>query len=131
MKRARLWIVPLLLVACSSATGNTTQSLDAFPTTTLHAKLPPSSAPLFARISIPGSTDIQEGTNGIALADLNRDGLVDIVATYSPPMGLLQHGNDKLRVFINQGNLTFKEHTPKIADPRYGDAYWRNVKSPI
>ncbi|MCL6642090.1 MAG: VCBS repeat-containing protein, partial [Candidatus Bipolaricaulota bacterium] len=74
---------------------------------------------LFTRASIPSFTDIQEGTNGIALADLNRDGWMDIIATYTPPMGSAGSSQDKLRVFINQGNLRFKEHAIKITNQKF------------
>jgi len=46
---------------------------------------------LFECIASPGVTDRREGMNGLALADLNRDGLVDIVATSSPPRGRSPH----------------------------------------
>lgn len=32
-----------------------------------------------------GITDVREGMNGFALADLNRDGRPDVIATFSPP----------------------------------------------
>jgi hypothetical protein len=86
---------------------------------------------LFTRVSIPGFTDIQEGTNGIALADLNRDGWVDIIATYTPPMGSTRSSQDKLRVFINQGNLQFKEHAIKITNQRFAPSEsWRRPQIP-
>ena len=70
---------------------------------------------IFESIVVSGYTDIQEGTNGLALADLNKDGLVDIVATYSRPRGqAARRGGDRLRVFINQGGFIFKEHEIKI-----------------
>jgi hypothetical protein len=65
---------------------------------------------LFRRVDIPGFTDIVEGTNGIALADLNHDGLVDIVATYTEPNRGLSNTGHHLRVFINQGNFRFQVH---------------------
>ena len=33
---------------------------------------------------MPGLTDVREGMNGFAIGDLNRDGLPDILATFSP-----------------------------------------------
>jgi catechol 2,3-dioxygenase-like lactoylglutathione lyase family enzyme len=73
---------------------------------------------LFESLHVPGFTDIGEGTNGIAIADLNRDGLLDIVATYSPPRG--QGGawsmGEKLRVFLNEGDFRFREHPIKLLD---------------
>jgi len=75
---------------------------------------------LLKRTRIAGFTDIQQGTNGIALGDLNHDGLIDIVATYSSPTGTggAWGGGEKLRIFINQGNLRFKEHPIKILDSK-------------
>jgi hypothetical protein len=71
---------------------------------------------IFESIIVPVYTDIQEGTNGLALADLNKDGLLDIIATYSLPRGQgARRGGDRLRVFINQGGFVFKEHTIKIS----------------
>jgi len=75
---------------------------------------------LFKRTRIAEFTDIQEGTNGIALGDLNHDGLIDIVATYSAPTGTggAWGGGEKLRVFINRGNLRFEEHPIKILNSK-------------
>jgi hypothetical protein len=43
---------------------------------------------LFESIQVTGFTDFRQGgCNGFALADLNGDGLLDIVATFSPPRG--------------------------------------------
>ncbi|MCX7887817.1 MAG: hypothetical protein N3B01_11275, partial [Verrucomicrobiae bacterium] len=57
---------------------------------------------LFESICVPGVTDIQEGINGVAIVDLNKDGLLDIVATYSAPSGRSGRWGtgEKLRVFI-------------------------------
>ncbi len=71
---------------------------------------------LFRRTHIPGFCDIAEGTNGIALADLNRDGLVDIVATYTKKNRGLSNTGHHLRTFINQGNLRFQAHPITIRD---------------
>lgn len=67
---------------------------------------------LFESICVPGITDLQEGMNGMALVDMNRDGLLDIVATYSPPRGTGQRfgPGEKLRVFLNQGAFRFEPH---------------------
>jgi hypothetical protein len=71
---------------------------------------------LFESLHLPGFTDIQEGTNGLAVADLNRDGLLDIVATYSAPRGSggAWGAGEKLRVFLNEGDLRFAEHAIKL-----------------
>jgi len=71
---------------------------------------------MFRRIEIPGFTDIAEGTNGIALADLNHDGLVDIVATYTEPSRGLSNQGHHLRVFINQGGFRFQMHSITIRE---------------
>lgn len=71
---------------------------------------------LFQRVEIPGYTDIVEGNNGIALADLNHDGLVDLVATYTEPKRGLSASGHHLRVFVNQGELRFQPHTITIRD---------------
>ena len=71
---------------------------------------------LFESIAIPGFTDIREGTNGIAIVDLNRDGLLDVVATYSPlrGSGRAWGAGEKLRVFVNEGDFGLKEHQIKL-----------------
>jgi hypothetical protein len=73
---------------------------------------------LFGRIEIPGFTDIVEGTNGVALADLNHDGLVDIVATYTEPNRGLSNTGHHLRVLINQGGLLFQARPITIRDSK-------------
>jgi hypothetical protein len=75
---------------------------------------------MFESIIAPGFTGIREGTNGIALVDLNRDGWLDIVATYSAQRG--SGGNwgsgEKFRLLINQGNFQFKPHAIKLLDSK-------------
>jgi hypothetical protein len=58
--------------------------------------------------------------NGVAIVDLNKDGLLDIVATYSAPAGTGGRwgAGEKLRVFINEGNLKFRQHTIKLLDSK-------------
>ncbi|MBM4089766.1 MAG: hypothetical protein FJ276_10110 [Planctomycetes bacterium] len=63
---------------------------------------------LFQRIEIPGFTDIVEGTNGVALGDVNHDGLLDIVIACDPDNsggGLAGVESDRYqdKVFINTG----------------------------
>lgn len=66
---------------------------------------------LFERTAVPGVSDIREGMNGVALADLNRDGRVDIVATYEEPEILPRsRKRTQLRVFLNSGRFRFEEH---------------------
>jgi hypothetical protein len=86
---------------------------------------------LFRRIEIPGLTDIAEGTNGIALADLNRDGKLDVVATYTEPKRGLSASGHHLRVFVNQGKLRFQPHAIRILDSQLTAAeFGRNPEIP-
>ena len=83
---------------------------------------------MFESIVVPGFTSIQEGMNGLAIVDLNKDGLLDIVATYSPPRGTGGRwgAGEKLRVFINEGDFRFKEHKITILDSKVSpDAFGR------
>lgn len=67
---------------------------------------------LFESISAPGFTDFQQGMNGFALADLNRDGLLDLVAVCSPARRSRASGlRDNLHVWLNQGGFRFKPYT--------------------
>jgi hypothetical protein len=43
---------------------------------------------LFECVHVPNLTDIHKGVNGFAIADLNRDGRRDVIATMSPPVSL-------------------------------------------
>jgi poly(3-hydroxybutyrate) depolymerase/catechol-2,3-dioxygenase len=75
---------------------------------------------LFESICVPGITDLQEGMNGVAIVDLNKDGLLDIVATYSAPRGTGWRWGaaEKLRVFINEGDFHFHLHPIKLVDSK-------------
>jgi catechol 2,3-dioxygenase-like lactoylglutathione lyase family enzyme len=75
---------------------------------------------LFESIVVPGFTSIQEGMNGVAIVDLNKDGRLDIVATYSAPRGTGGRWGDgeKLRVFLNDGGFQFHQHTIKLLDSK-------------
>jgi hypothetical protein len=73
---------------------------------------------LFRRSDVPGFSDIVEGTNGIALADLNHDGRVDIVATYTEPNRGLSNKGHHLRVFMNQGGFRFLVHPITIRESK-------------
>jgi hypothetical protein len=73
---------------------------------------------LFESIIVPGFTSLQEGMNGFALADLNRDGRIDIVAANEPPRTLTTaRAGSRLRVWINDGNFQFHEHPIRISGP--------------
>jgi hypothetical protein len=83
---------------------------------------------LFESIVVPGFTSIQEGMNGLAIVDLNKDGLLDIVATYSPSRGTGARwgAGEKLRVFLNEGGFRFREHKITILDSKVSpDAFGR------
>lgn|GEM_PF-3596287 len=71
---------------------------------------------LFESICVAGLTDIQGGMNGVAIVDLNKDGLLDIVATHSAARGTggAWGAGEKLRVFINEGGFRFRPHTIKL-----------------
>jgi catechol 2,3-dioxygenase-like lactoylglutathione lyase family enzyme len=75
---------------------------------------------LFESIVVPGFTSIQEGMNGLAIVDLNKDGLLDIVATYSAPRGTGGRWGEgeKLRVFLNDGGFKFHPHAIKLLDSK-------------
>ena len=65
---------------------------------------------LFESVVVPGLTDVVMGTNGLAIADLNRDGLLDLVLTQSEPRSWGRRAPDRLRVLFNQGDFSFAEH---------------------
>ena len=69
---------------------------------------------LFECSHVAGLTNIREGMNGFAIADLNRDGLPDIIATFSRKATFFKRVNDKLRVLINEGEFRFRPHTIDI-----------------
>jgi hypothetical protein len=66
---------------------------------------------LFECVHVPGITEVREGMNGFALADLNRDGRPDLIATYSPPRS---RGKSRLAVLINAGGFHFTPHALTI-----------------
>jgi FG-GAP-like repeat/ASPIC and UnbV/FG-GAP repeat len=72
------------------------------------------SGPLFEKVNVPGFSDIREGMNGVALADLNRDGLVDIIAVYQQPELRKTRRGTQIRVFLNEGGFRFRKHTLQI-----------------
>ena len=66
---------------------------------------------LFKRTIVRGISEIREGMHGVALVDINKDGLIDIVATYRPRPETRKAGEqERLRVFINKGGLHFEPH---------------------
>jgi|GEM_PF-768402 len=68
--------------------------------------------PMFRRAELPGLTDTPVAVNGFAIADLNRDGLPDIIATRQVQPGFF--AGDRLDLLINRGGMTFEPHTIQI-----------------
>lgn len=75
---------------------------------------------LFESIVAAGLTNFQEGMNAFAMADMNKDGRIDIVASYSPVRGTSRRSgnNDKLRVYLNQGDFRFEVHAITLLDTK-------------
>ena len=76
-------------------------------------------APLFRRASIASLTDTPIAVNGFAVADLNRDGLLDIIATRQVRTTFFaRHGevlaNDRLDVLIQRSGFRFEPQVLKI-----------------
>jgi len=83
---------------------------------------------LFESIHVAHLTDLRAGMNGLAVADLNRDGLLDIVATFSPPRssGGQWGKGELLRVFINEGGFQFRTHAVELRNSQFTpDAFGR------
>jgi hypothetical protein len=77
------------------------------PSTPVPAKPAPErfdESALFASVNAPGFTDIKGESNGLALGDLNRDGLLDIVRTHETGITIL----------LNRGSFRFEPHTIKV-----------------
>jgi catechol 2,3-dioxygenase-like lactoylglutathione lyase family enzyme len=132
VEAAPAWLPPAATAPSSAAAVGE----EAWPDGPRLKVMPPSDASgdaagrgqLFESIVIPGFTDIREGTNGFAIADLNRDGLLDIVATYSAPRGSggAWGGGEKLRVFINEGGFRLREHQIRLVGSKASlDAFGR------
>jgi hypothetical protein len=74
---------------------------------------------LFQRAELAGLTDTAVAVNGFAIADLNRDGMPDVIAArqvrttfFARPGQELPH--DRLDVLINRGDMKFEPHTIKV-----------------
>ena len=97
------------------------------PTQAAPQKLQLADDALFRRAEIPGLTDVEAGTNGFALADLNHDGWIDYLAVQSTPGIRLPKGprgtpirdDDRLRVLLNQEGKRFEEHPLRLDSERF------------
>ena len=82
---------------------------------------------------MPGITDRREGLNGVALADLNRDGRTDIVAVFAPPEIL--HNREPgttLTVLLNEGDFRFRPHQLRIdSDVVSADKFGPRAQVPV
>ncbi len=68
----------------------------------------------FESISIAGITDYQVDTDGVALADFDRDGRTDILAVYA--------SQNQIKLFLSQGCFDFQEHAIQIIDSAFSTA---------
>jgi len=76
------------------------------------------SGQLFESVHAPPLTDDQQGTNGVAIADVNRDGWLDIVTVTTPPLKLGLNDadvRDRLRILINNGDFEFQAHPIELS----------------
>ena len=92
---------------------------------------------LFESIHVPPLTDFAQGSNGIAIADLNRDGWLDLVTVTTPPLKLGLNDSlvrDRLRFLINRGGFKFEsqaiELTGSPAMPEDLGQGWRGSQIP-
>ena len=92
---------------------------------------------LFESIHVPPLTDFVQGSNGIAIADLNRDGWLDLVTVTTPPLKLGLNDSlvrDRLRFLINRGGFEFEsqaiELTGSPATPEDLGQGWRGSQIP-
>jgi len=77
------------------------------------------SGTMFRRADLAGLTDQAIAVNGFAVADLNRDGLLDVIATrqlrttfFVRPGQEFPH--DRLDVLVNRGGMKFESHAITI-----------------
>jgi len=79
------------------------------PTPAERPKQPtPAENALFEPVEIPGFTDVRGEANGLAFADLDRDGRLDIIRT----------GNrSRLTFLLNRGGLRFEPRTIEVRNP--------------
>ncbi len=80
----------------------------------------------FARAEVSGLTNVVAGTNGFALVDLNRDGLMDMVLCQQPvSRSTVEFGSEftklnetRIYVLIGTGPMTYREHKITIKNPK-------------
>ncbi len=65
---------------------------------------------MFENIVVPGFTDRYTDTAGIALADLNRDKLLDLLVVYSS----YHNDSQELKLLLNRGCFRFEAHPVQI-----------------
>lgn len=65
---------------------------------------------MFSKTSVEGITTIAKGTNGVAIADFNHDGLMDFLDANTPPRGT-KNGINTMRMLIGKGNLSYQEQS--------------------
>jgi len=92
---------------------------------------------LFEAIHVPPLTDFAQGSNGIAVADLNRDGWLDLVTVTTPPLKLGLNDSlvrDRLRFLINRGGFEFESQSVALtgspATPGDLGQGWRGSQIP-
>lgn len=73
---------------------------------------------LFRRTNIPGFSELRDSMKGLALVDLDKDGLTDIIAVYKPHSEIRKVEQSRVRVFLNRGNLQFEPHQIHITGSR-------------
>ncbi len=78
-----------------------------------HAKGP---APLFERVVVPGITDLADGSDSGVLADMNRDGKIDILIVNDGKPRSDKEKGGILNLFVNKGCWKFENHPLSIVD---------------
>lgn len=79
---------------------------------------------LFERMEVPGLTDVIAGTNGFAIADINRDGRLDMVLAQSPvgrssgemPAEARKVTDHSVRYLIATAKGGYEEHAITVTD---------------
>ena len=103
---------------------------------------------LFESIHVPGFTDIREGLNGYAFADVDGNGFLDIITVTTPPFALdatwsdgggevqrTREPTDKLRMLLNLGEFRLNSQeitlTGSAATPDDLSQGWRGGQIPV